>query len=530
MPMLANMTRRTARHRSSDRWMRRIRSHVTALILMAVVATPTVTPAGAASDPNSANRVIFWLSCSEILGLTNAELDTWSDRGVGGFACQIMRLRGMGGTQDFTGDPDANLAGPNYDVQRAFRDSDVVGRAQARGLKMYLGFWAVNYYNTATPFADWFANRGWSKTVIPRVGELAAGAKLLGFDGLAIDHELYPQTGGRQSAEWSWNYVGNTRNEVQTRDQAKQRGQEMMGAILQGFPGVEMMAYHVKLPESWEALVQETVNGIKNPFERLLTVDFWDGLSSVAGYDAIRFVDNIFYKGVQLPASWDTASQYNANTVYSLLSRSWSNWSYASSRFHLSPFSWIDSGKSNNYELARPPDYVAEQLEAYRKWGTGGEFANYAQGFSTFDYGPYVDGLQAAAEPGTVDSTPPEVEIVNTTQNGMTAMLTGTATDNLAIRSVRATNDRGGTATATMKWTIKSGDYRSGYNAETDWSIVSLPLEDGTNVITITAEDIKGLKTTTSVNVKINLPAGTLDVTHVDTLSIRPFDRADVVQ
>jgi hypothetical protein len=480
----------------------RIRRHVTSLILLVVVATATVTPAGAASAPNSAHRVIFWLPCSEILDLTNAELDKWSDRGVGGFACQIKRLRGLGGNQDFTGNPAATLAGPNYDVQRAFRDSDVVGRAKARGLKMYLGFWASNYYNTATPFKNWFDDGGWSNTVIPRVGDLAAGAKLLGFAGLAIDHELYPQKGGVKRAKWSQSYPGNTHNEVQTRDKAKQRGQEMMRAILQGFPGVEVMAYHVKLPESWEALVQETVNGSNDPFKGLLTVDLWDGLSSVAGYDAIRFVDNVFYKGVQLPASWDTANQYNANTVYSLLSRSWSNWSYASSRFHLSPFSWIDSGKST-YERTRLPDYVAEQLKAYRKWGTGGEFANYAQGFSTFNYGPYVAGMRAAATPGTVDSTSPKVAVTSTTKSRQTVKLTGTATDDLAIRSVRATNDRGGTATATMTWTIKGGDYRSGYKAETDWAIASLPLKDGTNVITITAEDIKGLKTTTTVNVKI---------------------------
>jgi hypothetical protein len=152
-----------------------------------------------------------------------------------------------------------------------------------------------------------------------------------------------------------------------------------MAAMLRGFPRLDLMAYDTEVPGSWEELVQERVNGISDAFADSVQIDFWDGMSSVRGYRAIRWIDAIFYKTPHLSeANWDAALQYNTNAVYSLLSRRFSNWKYASSRLHLSPFSWISSGAGSDFERARDPQYVAKQLAAFRKWGTGREFANYA--------------------------------------------------------------------------------------------------------------------------------------------------------
>jgi hypothetical protein len=87
-------------------------------------------------------------------------------------------------------------------------------------------------------------------------------------------------------------------------------------------------------------------------------------------------VDGIFNKTPQLSGvSWDAALRYNASAVYSVLSRRFSNWRYASSRLHISPFSWISSGRTT-WEQARAPEHVAAQLDAFRTWGTGRELAN----------------------------------------------------------------------------------------------------------------------------------------------------------
>ena len=62
----------------------------------------------------------------------------------------------MGGTNAFAGSADGPLGGSSYDLQRSLRDSRVVERLAARGMRAYLGFYLVNYYNTRTPLDEWF--------------------------------------------------------------------------------------------------------------------------------------------------------------------------------------------------------------------------------------------------------------------------------------------------------------------------------------------------------------------------------------
>ena len=174
-------------------------------------------------------RLILWVGCEQdVVSLTDGELDEWKSRGVDGFVCMGERLRDLGGSQDFTGNPAAGLNSSNYRLQRALRDSNVVERAAARGMKMYLGVKLTNYYNPSTPLLDWFDGRGWKTKVLPKLGDVAAAAKLLGFAGIAFDQEMYPQQGGAQTATWEWDYPGNTHSEAQVREQARRRGAEAM--------------------------------------------------------------------------------------------------------------------------------------------------------------------------------------------------------------------------------------------------------------------------------------------------------------
>jgi hypothetical protein len=456
--------------------------------------------------PNSADALIFWTACSQVTDLTDAELDLWKSRGVDGIACMHGRLRGMGGTQDFTGNAGASLAGSNYDFQRRLRDTNIVGRMRARGMKAYLGLKLVNYSNTATPLRGWFDDRGWSQVVLPKMADAAAAARLLGFAGVALDQELYPQRGGVKTASWDWNYPGNSHTEPEVRAKAKQRGQELMAALTGGFQGIELMAYDVRLPETWGELVQEKINGHPNAMAPSLHADFWDGLSSIEGYAAIRLMDATFYKSPHL-GSWEAAFQYHYNRLYSYLSRKLSNWDYASSRFFVSPFSWIGPGpRGSEFDAARSPAHVATQLAAFRKWGMGREFANYAyDGLRDFDYSPYLSAMQAASAPGVVDAEPP-VLVVDPVRPSSPAQraalaLVGTVTDNLAIRFVRWRNDRSGSGNAQLTWEVLSGDYRSAYRWRMRWSAPAIPLEPGQNRIAVTVEDIKGLTTTQVITV-----------------------------
>jgi hypothetical protein len=274
---------------------------------------------------------------------------------------------------------------------------------------------------------------------------------------------------------------------------------------VRSFPGLELVAYDTQVPQSWEELVQERINHLPHVFDDSIQINLWDGLSGVRGYRAIRWLDAIFYKTAHIAgASWDTALQYNANRIYSLLSRRFSGWSYASSRLYLSPFAWIDEGQSE-FEKARPPVYVAEQLAAFRKWGTGGEFANYAyRGLDGFDYGPYLRAMKAASTPGRVDSKRPGLSITARSRRSgdpHRVDLQGFATDNLAIRAVRWRDDRGRKGTAKLEWIVDSGDAESGWNWRMKWWVKGLRVPARPTRIWIRAEDIKGLATVRSIRI-----------------------------
>ena len=450
-------------------------------------STDLPNPAGEAGD--AAERLIFWRACEDVAALTDPELDTWKARGVDGFVCMTGRLRNLGGAQDFSGDPDASLAGANYTLQRSLRDSRIVERTKARGMKLYLGFKLANYYNDATPLKEWFDDAGWSREVLPKMRDLAAAAELYGFAGIALDQELYPTEGGVATATWAWDYPGNTRSEAQVRAKARQRGAELMGAILDGFPGAELAVYHFDFPGDWNDLVQEEVNDEEDVGADLLHIDFWDGMTSVDGYGAIRFFDSIFYKDPHR-GSWDSALTYNANRVLATFSRRFANWDYASERVFISPFSWIDEGPSpSSFDDARSPEQVAEQLLAFRKWGMGGEFANYAYApLADFDYEPYVAALKAGSKPGRVDDVEPTVELTETA--GPT--IEGTAHDDLAIRAVRWRDNGGGSGVARMNWEVLDGDYDSGYEWQTRWSFAAADVSPAATRVEVIAEDIKG--------------------------------------
>ncbi len=474
------------------------------LLCLAVACTasgPPPSPALPVPKPgeavNSADRLLFWINVRTFLGLSDADLGRWKDFGVDGFVASTQWL--VGADRRFSPDPKADLQGEAYSLQRLLRDSKIAARAKAAGMKTYLGVYLTNFQNTRTPLRDWFDDAGWKNDVIPQMAGLAGAAKLLGFDGLALDQEMYPQVGDVATASWSDQYAGNTHTPAETQAMATRRGKQLMEAIVGAFPEVELQVYSAMFPDSWEELVQQEANGYSG-FGHSLDLAFWDGMSSADGYGAIRFSDAIFYKTSQLRGStWDTANQYNVNRLFALFSRRFSNWSYASSRTHISPFSWVDAGTSN-FSKAGPPSQVEGQLNAFRIWGTGGEFLNYAQGLTTFDYGPYKKGLVNASTPAVVDAEAPGVVVETVSRDGSKVEISGLATDNLGIRAVRWSKvGEAGDEAAAMTWTVLSGSYKSGWEWQMDWSFDQIDVPSGVTEIAVTVEDIKGLTTTVTV-------------------------------
>jgi hypothetical protein len=435
-------------------------------------------------------REIVWATCPSVLALTDAQLDQWRTRGVGGFVCQTQHLAGMGGGQEFSADPNAPLAGPRYDLQRQIRDSRIVARAASRGIKLWMGIYLSNYYNPATPLEKWFDDSAWSTQVLPKLGDIAGAARSLGFAGLAFDEEQY------DGAAWDWDYPGNTSSEAAVRAEVRARGAQMMGAIVNSFPGVDLLDYGTYFPEGWNALVQQQINHTPDPYAASVQIDLWNGLTSHPGYGLIRFMDATFYKTPHLNgASWDNAMTYNVNRLTAYLSRNLANWTYASSRVAISPFAWIDGDVQNEGSFTAPQDpaYVAAQLAAFRRWGMGGAFSIFSYTpLGEFDYTPYTAGMQAASTPGPTDNQPPAVTVDTVSRVGGDVVISGAATDNMAISSV-AWNSGPASGAAPMTWLVTGGDRSTGYQWRMDWT-ASIPAAPG-DVITLTAQDCTGLTT-----------------------------------
>jgi hypothetical protein len=150
----------------------------------------------------------------------------------------------------------------------------------------------------------------------------------------------------------------------------------------------------------------------------------------------------------------------------------------------VSPFAWIDRGPCGcSWEEPRAPGYVADQLEAFSKWGMGGEFTTYAyQGLEDFDYSSYAPAMRAAARPEVVDREPPRLTVDAGGRSG-------TVSDNMAVRSVTWRARGGEQGTARLVWRPGKG---------TTWS---LPYAVRGRV-TVTAEDVKGLDSTRVARIK----------------------------
>jgi hypothetical protein len=430
--------------------------------------------------PNSADRLVFWVNCPALARLSAAALERWRKRGVDGFVCMLGRLESVPSERE---------------LLRRLERSAAIRQAGRGRFKVYLGFFASNPPNRTTPLADWFDDRGWSQRVLPKVAAIGSVARRLKLDGVAIDQELYDSP----QATWSWSYPGNRRSEGAVRAKARQRGAQLMRTLRREHPGLDIAAYFTQLPGSWEEHVQEVVNDRDDPFERSVHVDFWDGVTSVGGYGAVYLYESIFYKEAHLPVSWDEALRYNAASVYSLLSREFSNWTHAASRVHVTPFSWIDAGPST-FERARPPAQVTEQLAAFRRRGAGREFANYAYvDIDKFDYAPYADAMRAASEPGRVDDSPPTLSAIRPSDVTTAPLpadplhagdevvdVAGIATDDFAVRSVlwRDAEGRGGTA-------------RVGFDplrpAAPSWTLHGLRVPPGGTTLWLRVEDVSGL-------------------------------------
>ena len=490
-------------------------SFASTLALSGLGAADTEAGAGIArnAQPASTTRVgahyLLWVGWKDCASLSDAQLKQWKARGAAGFVCQTDYLNGMGGTQAFTGDLGSDLNASSYALERTLAASTFASRARALGMTAFLGFYLVNYENVRTPLAEWFDDAAWSQTVLPDVRGLGAAAKALGFGGVAFDQELYTQKGPASTASWNWDYPGNVHGEQAVRKEVSLRGQQLMTALLQGFPGVSIVAYNTLFPGTWDALVQQVGKGLKDPYGQTVQTNFWDGLTRVDGYRRVLFLDASFYKQTGISgASWNAALQYQQNSFFSVLSQQLSNWSYAWSRIDESPFAWIDGDVAHegSYAAPRSTSYVAKQLGAFEQWTMDGTYGIYAYNpLSQFDYGPYVPALRKTARAKDPRPSAPGLTVLSASRRGAasetdgTVVIHGYATDRDAVRAVYW-RDGPHQGAAVMRWQRQRGDDTAGWQWRMNW-VIRAPVATGVRHIRVVAVSTSGSTTSRTVQV-----------------------------
>lgn len=287
------------------------------------VAVATATAGKYTIEPNK-TRVVLWNGWRYLdpAQVRDQDLDYYAQIGIGGVITS--------GISPFSDqNPD------DYTALAAF-----VTRMHARGMKVYSGYGTAHPQLLLAPFGDWFDDATWA-TIVARMGAQAKLCYNAGVDGLAQDSEEY--NGAHQY--WRWDgYTTHTETEV--RAKARQRGAELMTALVSGMPNLDLRSYYDKFGDnSANSWVQHIVNAapLDNYVTNYVFSDFWAGMSSVNGWSAIRFYDAIFYLGwspggSQSPWGYDelAAMRGNATNVHATISKFMSH----PERVFIAPFVW----------------------------------------------------------------------------------------------------------------------------------------------------------------------------------------------
>lgn len=351
--------------------------------------------------------MVIWCNTRYVIDMKDAELDKFAAMGIRGFVMQTNDLA-PGGGQFFTlvngqipppppPGPDGKPRADRNLIQRSIRDTDIVNRCKARGIDLWLGFYLAQGTNHQTPLVPWAdPDTAW-QPFLNAITALATFAKQHGFVGLALDEEMY------RGGTWEWNYPGNTRTEADIRGATRMRGSQVMGAINAGYPGADLITYGWLITDSWNGLRVQTD---RPAFKTMVNIDFWKGMTAIAGFSALRFWDATFYRGTQASGTagtWDVALPEAKRLLRDGFTRSFPNWATISPKIFAEPFAWIDGIPGgtgfNAARTAADAQKVAEQLTKMARYTEGDVVGIYSWGRPNTDfYAPFAPGILGASK------------------------------------------------------------------------------------------------------------------------------------
>ena len=505
----------------------------------------------------SANELMLWGGGGagvpgEIITQTDATLDKLAAHGFKWVLVGVGYLGGFGGggseaapSVRFRGDG-GSTAAPEYRVQRDIENSNIVDRCHARGLNVYLKFsGAKGTQPTPHAIADWWVDTPWTHYAA-RHAELAAFGLHEGFDGIAVDYEVFNTD---NSDPWAWMrgttpYTATAHTELAIRDKCADRGEQVMTAIVANWPQVNFLVYNMFTPYGWQTTAANMIRVGKGLAAKAqkgevdLQWNFAAGMTREnAGYSRMTNISAIFQKTWHQgnaptdALNWENMLRYETNnqltrcshdqTSNNGLSAGFERWDTAHRKWFHTPFAWLDEPPPGSpaygaYSDKHTPAYVNTQLQQFRAWGMGRmlpifDFSGFdfdssfngtswnpatQQQESGFDYRP---ALNAAKVEGVVDTDAPTLEVTNV---GATT-ITGTANDTQGIRAVRWQDNLTRRGVCRMDYVIvDTGSSRPADFPELwiqdqrfDWTMQRSALSAGATSVTFEAEDLHGRTT-----------------------------------
>ena len=262
-----------------------------------------------------------------------------------------------------------------------------------------------------------------------------------------------------------------------------------------------------------------TVNIPDAPSLRLtttMTLEAWVNPSSVTSEwrDVVYKADDNYYLMATsanggLPAGGASFGNTSATTeafgTSTLTANTWSHlavtYDGATIRLYVNGTQVSTRAKTGSFTASSNPLQIGGNL-VYGQFFTGliDEVRVYNRALSATEIQSDMNAPVSGA-PASGDNAPPTVAITTPTSSGSFTTtanqlsLGGTANDNVGVASVTWSNDRGGAGTAT---------------GTTSWSVPSIALQTGTNVLTVTTKDAANNTSTATLTVTSGAPTGGL--------------------
>ena len=393
----------------------------------------------------------MWIGVDDLLSMSSADLTQWSQEGIGGFAANVGLLTGMGGTQKFTADPNADLSSSPYVIEDQFEELQYCGGGSRPGDEALPGPRPHELLQHRYAIGGLVRRFGLVQHRSSRCRRTRRCGPPVGLRRYRHGRRVVSGSGKRQDrhlgVELPW-AIPTRRSKPEKRSCCG--GSNSWPRFCKPSRTCRSPTTPPGSPTPGTPMSSIRARMSRTPMTRTSTSISWDGMTSVDGYAGIWFYDETFNKDTGLTSgnaqTWNSALTYEYNSLFSLFSQDFTNWSYAADHVFLSPSAWIDGDVANEGQWAAPrsPAYVATQLQAFRNLGNGRRVHRLRICLAErLRLQPLRQCPAGRCDARAVDGTPPALSIVNETTTGNTVSLSGTSSDSYAIRDVRYTSSSG---------------------------------------------------------------------------------------